>query len=195
MPFHPFCLPCCLLIPSRVEREKEVHFPLCFPWLLLHPVRRKEAEHFLRSGHRLGMPRAFGQKAGAGVLPSSSEGCRATSSLSGTNPVVKRRFCHLGEAGGEIGKRPVTPCGVPDRRATEPDESLKPPQLCFSITQCLSLSLSLLVQFLGGFLMDFINSLLSLPSQSEVSWYYCISCAVAHAVIQADDCAKHVTAV
>lgn len=92
-----------------------------------------------------------------------------------------------------MGKRPVTPCRVPDRRATEPDESLKPPQLCFSITQCLSLSLSLLVQFLGGFLMDFINSLLSLPSQSEVSWYYCISCAVAHAVIQADDCAKQLS--
>lgn len=54
---------------------------------------------------------------------------------------------------------------------------------------------SLLMQFLGGFLMDFINSLLSLPSQSEVSWYYCISCTVAHAVIQADDCAKPVTAV
>lgn len=54
---------------------------------------------------------------------------------------------------------------------------------------------SLLLQFFGGFLMDFINSLLSLPSQSEGSWYYCISCTVAHAVIQPDDCAKPVTAV
>lgn len=59
-----------------------------------------------------------------------SEGCRATSSLSGSNPVVRRRFCHLGEAGRERGKRLMTPCEVPDHRATEPDESLKPPQQC-----------------------------------------------------------------
>lgn len=78
------------------------------------------------------MRRAFGQIAGAGVLPSSSEGCRATSSLSGTNPVIRRRFCHTGGAGGETGKRPVTPCGVPDHRATEPGESLKPPQPCLN---------------------------------------------------------------
>lgn len=44
-----------------------------------------------------------------------------------------------------MGKRPVTPCGVPDRRATEPDESLKPPQLCLnavsaSLNVCLTAS-------------------------------------------------------
>lgn len=38
--------------------------------------------------------------------------------------------------------------------------------------------------------MDFI----SLPSQSEGKWYYCISCAVACTVIQADDSAKPLAA-
>lgn len=58
-----------------------------------------------------------------------------------------------------------------------------------------SMFVSPLVQFLGGFLMDFISSLLSLPLQAEGNWYYCVSCPPAYAVIQADDCAKPLTAV
>lgn len=58
-----------------------------------------------------------------------------------------------------------------------------------------SVFVSLVVQVFGGFLMDFISCLLSLPSQSEGNWYYCISCTVAYAVIQADDSAKPLTAI
>lgn len=108
--------------------------------------------------------------------------------------MVRRRFCHLGGAEEERGKRPVTPCGVSDRRATEPDESLKPPQPCLN-----SVSASMNVYLTSGaafwwFSEDFINFLLSLP-QSEGNWYSCISCTVAYAVIRADDCAKPPTAV